>query len=85
MTESEYIKLETTLAERKKSADLELLQKISKMVNLASVRQKHPLGLGHAVLCAKSLVGDVPFGVMLGDDMIDFCRMLETEHESQAH
>ena len=63
--------LETTLAERKKTSDVELLQKISKMVNLCSVRQKYPLGLGHAVLCAKSLVGDVPFGVMLGDDMID--------------
>jgi UTP--glucose-1-phosphate uridylyltransferase len=63
--------LETTLAERKKTADVELLRGISKMVNLASVRQKHPLGLGHAVLCARSLVGDEPFGVMLGDDMID--------------
>jgi UTP--glucose-1-phosphate uridylyltransferase len=63
--------LETTLAERKKTADVDLLQKISRMVNLASIRQKHPLGLGHAVLCAKSLVGDAPFGVMLGDDMID--------------
>ncbi len=63
--------LETTLGERKKTADVELLRKISSMVNLASVRQKHPLGLGHAVLCAKSLVGNEPFGVMLGDDMID--------------
>lgn len=63
--------LETTLAERKKTADVDLLQKISRMVNLASIRQKHPLGLGHAVLCAKSLVGEAPFGVMLGDDMID--------------
>ncbi len=63
--------LETTLAERKKTADVELLRQISSMVNVSSVRQKHPLGLGHAVLCAKSLVGDEPFGVMLGDDMID--------------
>jgi UTP--glucose-1-phosphate uridylyltransferase len=63
--------LETTLSERKKTADVDLLKKISAMVNLASVRQKHPLGLGHAVLCAKSLVGNDPFGVMLGDDMID--------------
>jgi UTP--glucose-1-phosphate uridylyltransferase len=63
--------LETTLAARKKTADVEALQKISSMVNLMSVRQKHPLGLGHAVLCAKHLVGDEPFGVMLGDDMID--------------
>ena len=63
--------LETTLGERKKTAEVELLKKISSMVNLASVRQKHPLGLGHAVLCAKSLIGNDPFGVMLGDDMID--------------
>ena len=63
--------LETTLSERKKTADVDLLKRISSMVNLASVRQKHPLGLGHAVLCAKSLVGNEPFGVMLGDDMID--------------
>lgn len=63
--------LETTLSERKKTQDVEMLRTISKMVNLASVRQKVPLGLGHAVLCAKSLVGDQPFGVMLGDDMID--------------
>lgn len=63
--------LETTLKERNKTADVELLQKISKMVNLLSVRQKHPLGLGHAVLCAKPMVGDEAFGVMLGDDMID--------------
>jgi UTP--glucose-1-phosphate uridylyltransferase len=63
--------LETTLGARKKTADVEMLQGISKMVNLMSVRQKHPLGLGHAVLCAKHLVGDEAFGVMLGDDMID--------------
>jgi len=63
--------LETTLAERKKTADVELLKRISSMVSVNSVRQKHPLGLGHAVLCAKSLVGNEPFGVMLGDDMID--------------
>jgi UTP--glucose-1-phosphate uridylyltransferase len=63
--------LETTLAARKKTADVEMLQHISKMVNLMSVRQKHPLGLGHAVLCAKHLIGNEAFGVMLGDDMID--------------
>lgn len=63
--------LEKTLAERGKTKDVEALQKISSMANLMSVRQKHPLGLGHAVLCAKQLVGNEPFGVMLGDDMID--------------
>jgi UTP--glucose-1-phosphate uridylyltransferase len=41
------------------------------MANVVSVRQQEPLGLGHAVLCAKDLVGDEPFVVMLGDDIID--------------
>jgi UTP--glucose-1-phosphate uridylyltransferase len=63
--------LETTLSERNKASELGLLQKISKMVNVLSVRQKRPLGLGHAVLCAKPAVGDVPFAVMLGDDVVD--------------
>ncbi|MBX7098825.1 MAG: UTP--glucose-1-phosphate uridylyltransferase GalU [Myxococcaceae bacterium] len=63
--------LEHTLSERGKTKDVEALKKISSMANLMSVRQKHPLGLGHAVLCAKHLVGNEPFGVMLGDDMID--------------
>lgn len=62
---------EATLAERGKKADVEMLQAISRMANLISVRQKHPLGLGHAVLCARPVVGNEPFGVMLGDDMVD--------------
>jgi UTP--glucose-1-phosphate uridylyltransferase len=41
------------------------------MANVVTVRQQEPLGLGHAVLCAKALVGDEPFIVMLGDDIID--------------
>ena len=41
------------------------------MVQLISVRQKQPLGLGHAVLCAREAVGDEPFAVLLGDDLID--------------
>lgn len=63
--------LETTLREGSKAKELELLQRISRMVNVISVRQKQPLGLGHAVLCAKSVIGNEPFAVMLGDDMID--------------
>jgi UTP--glucose-1-phosphate uridylyltransferase len=63
--------LETTLAERGKLKELELLRHISSLVNVLSVRQKRPLGLGHAVLCAKSAVGEVPFAVMLGDDVVD--------------
>jgi UTP--glucose-1-phosphate uridylyltransferase len=44
---------------------------IAKMANVVSVRQQEPLGLGHAVLCARDVVGDEPFLVMLGDDIID--------------
>lgn len=63
--------LEKTLEERQKTKELEMLRRISSMTNLCSIRQKVPLGLGHAVLCAKSVVGNEPFGVMLGDDMVD--------------
>ncbi len=44
---------------------------VSQLVRLISVRQKQPLGLGHAVLCAREAVGDEPFAVLLGDDLID--------------
>ena len=47
------------------------LSRISNMVRLVSVRQKQPLGLGHAVLCARHAVGDEPFAVLLGDDLYD--------------
>lgn len=63
--------LETTLRSRGKEGEWKKLRAISDMANVISVRQKEPLGLGHAVLCARSLVGDEPFGVILGDDIID--------------
>jgi len=47
------------------------MRAIAKMASVVTVRQQEPLGLGHAVLCAKDLVGDEPFVVMLGDDIID--------------
>jgi UTP--glucose-1-phosphate uridylyltransferase len=47
------------------------MRDIARMANVVTVRQQEPLGLGHAVLCAKALVGDEPFVVMLGDDIID--------------
>jgi len=50
---------------------LKIVQDISEMVTLVSVRQKEPLGLGHAILCAKKVVGKEPFAVLLGDDLID--------------
>ena len=63
--------LEKTLEKRGKTDLLEIVQKIAGMVNVAYVRQKQALGLGHAVLMAKELVGDEPFGVILPDDIID--------------
>ena len=48
----------------------ELAQIISQIASVSHVRQKEPLGLGHAILCARTLVGDEPFGVFLGDDII---------------
>lgn len=63
--------LEHTLRERGKQDLYEQLQAISTMLRLISVRQKQPLGLGHAVLCARSVVGDEPFAVLLGDDLIE--------------
>jgi UTP--glucose-1-phosphate uridylyltransferase len=47
------------------------MRAIAHMANVVTVRQQEPLGLGHAVLCAKDVVGDEPFVVMLGDDVID--------------
>jgi len=63
--------LESELEERGKAELLEQVRNISDMINVAFVRQKKALGLGHAVLMARELVGDEPFGVILPDDIID--------------
>jgi len=63
--------LDATLEKKGKKELLELSRKISSMARISYVRQKEPLGLGHAVLCAKQLVGDEPFAVLLPDDVID--------------
>jgi UTP--glucose-1-phosphate uridylyltransferase len=63
--------LERTLADRQKTDLLAELHGLADLATLVSVRQKEPLGLGHAVLCARPAVGDEPFAVMLGDDLID--------------
>ena len=49
---------------------LEMVKDIASLANVFSVRQKNPRGLGHAVLCAKSFVGDEPFAILLGDDIV---------------
>src|SRR6202162_3034461 len=62
--------LERFLEEKGKTDLLELVRSISNLVQVSSTRQKAPLGLGHAVLVAKDLVGDEPFAVLLGDVLI---------------
>jgi UTP--glucose-1-phosphate uridylyltransferase len=63
--------LEHMLEERGKMDLLEIVRKISDMIYIAYVRQKEAMGLGHAVLTARELVGDEPFAVLLADDVID--------------
>jgi UTP--glucose-1-phosphate uridylyltransferase len=63
--------LEQLLTERGNHEMAKTLRQIAGMTEVVSVRQKKPLGLGHAVLCARDLVGDEPFAVMLADDLID--------------
>jgi UTP--glucose-1-phosphate uridylyltransferase len=63
--------LERLLEERGKTDLLEQVRAISNLINVSYVRQGETLGLGHAVLMARDLVGDEPFAVMLGDDIID--------------
>ncbi len=63
--------LENELEQRNKAELLDQVRKISGMINIAYVRQKQAMGLGHAVLMARELVGDEPFGVILPDDIID--------------
>src|SRR6202790_2615238 len=62
--------LERFLEERGKKDQAEMVRKISNMVQVSYTRQKEPLGLGHAVLVARDLVGDEPFAVLLGDVLI---------------
>jgi UTP--glucose-1-phosphate uridylyltransferase len=63
--------LEKMLEERGKTELLAIVRQISDMIHIAYVRQKEAMGLGHAVLVAKELVGDEPFAVVLPDDVID--------------
>jgi len=65
------IELESFLEQRGKKEQLAEIRKISQMIKLSYVRQGEPLGLGHAVLVTKDLVGNEPFAVILGDDVID--------------
>jgi UTP--glucose-1-phosphate uridylyltransferase len=65
------VELEFYLESKGKTRSLQAIEDIANMVDFVYVRQKEPLGLGHAVLCARDLIGDEPFAVLLGDDIID--------------
>jgi UTP--glucose-1-phosphate uridylyltransferase len=64
------VELEMELAKNHKDELLELVKDISDMVDIHYIRQKEPRGLGHAIHCAKSFVGDEPFAILLGDDIV---------------
>jgi UTP--glucose-1-phosphate uridylyltransferase len=81
--------LEKMLEERKKTDLLKIVRSISDMIHVAYVRQKEALGLGHAVLMARELVGQEPFAVLLADDVIDhpvpaLKQMADVFHEKQC-
>lgn len=64
------VELELELEHKGKLDLLEQVRQISDMVNIHYIRQKEPKGLGHAIYCAKSFIGDEPFAVLLGDDIV---------------
>jgi UTP--glucose-1-phosphate uridylyltransferase len=66
-----FPELEAVLEKKGKQRELEELRQIERMASYVTVRQPQPLGLGHAILCARDLVGDEPFAVLLGDNLID--------------
>ncbi len=81
--------LEKMLEERGKTELLTVVRQISDMIHVAYVRQKEAMGLGHAVLMARELVGDEPFAVLLADDVIDgqvpcLKQMMEVFEEKQS-
>jgi len=81
--------LEKMLEERKKTDLLQIVRQISDMIHISYVRQKEALGLGHAVLTARELVGNEPFAVLLADDVIDHpvpClkQMMEVFRQTQC-
>lgn len=64
------VELESMLAEKHKDDLLEIVQDIGRMAEIHYIRQKEPLGLGHAVYCARKFIGNEPFAVLLGDDIM---------------
>ena len=81
--------LEASLAAKNKTALLEVVRSVSSLAKITYTRQAEPLGLGHAVLMAKELVGNEPFAVLLPDDIVDadvpcMKQMVDAFHETQS-
>ncbi|MEW9697833.1 UTP--glucose-1-phosphate uridylyltransferase GalU [Paenibacillus sp. SI8] len=64
------VELEMALEEKGNTKLLEIVQSVSNLADVHYIRQKQPLGLGHAILCARKFIGDEPFAVLLGDDIL---------------
>jgi UTP--glucose-1-phosphate uridylyltransferase len=83
------VELESFLEQRGKADQLAEIRKISNLINFSYVRQGEPLGLGHAVLVTRNLVGDEPFAVILADDVIDatpsaLAQMIQVYQETDS-
>lgn len=83
--------LETRLKESGKMEQVKMIQDIADMANIYYIRQKEPKGLGHAVLCAKSFIGEEPFAILLGDDVVvnkggkpALQQLIDTYEETEA-
>jgi UTP--glucose-1-phosphate uridylyltransferase len=81
--------LEASLEAKQKTALLEIARSVSKLAKIITVRQSEPLGLGHAVLQAKEIVGNEPFAVILPDDIVDskagcMKQMVEAFEQTQS-
>ena len=63
--------MELELESKRKDDLLKQVREITNMINSHYIRQKEPNGLGHAIQCAKSFIGNEPFAVLLGDDIVD--------------
>ncbi|CAH1205042.1 UTP--glucose-1-phosphate uridylyltransferase [Paenibacillus allorhizoplanae] len=64
------VELEMMLEEKGSTQLLEIVKSVSNLADVHYIRQKQPLGLGHAILCARKFIGDEPFAVLLGDDIL---------------
>jgi len=64
------VELELLLEEKGNRELLDLVKRLSNLADIHYIRQKQPLGLGHAVYCARKFIGDEPFAVLLGDDIV---------------